>query len=58
MPTKKQYWQAARRLFNDEGTLEIDDFLSGSEQVSESEGGAYVKAWVFVRDEDANEEEG
>lgn len=58
MPTKKQYWQAARRMFNEEGTLEIDDFVVGDGQISQSTDGAYVKAWVFVYDDEAEKEEG
>lgn len=43
--TNKQYVSAAIRLFNDEGTIEID----ANAKVSRSdEDGAYVEAWVWV----------
>lgn len=37
----------AREMYHDEGTLEIDD----NAIVSQSEGGCYVAAWVWVPDE-------
>jgi hypothetical protein len=44
-PTPEEYRQAARAMYQDEGTLEIDD----SALVSEGdEDGAYVQAWVWV----------
>ena len=38
----------ARQMYQEEGTLEIDDDAI----VSQSEGGCYVAAWVWVPDED------
>jgi len=54
--TDKQYVDAASRLYNEEGTLEIDDerYSSIPPKVSRSsDGGAYVEAWVWVPDEEA-----
>lgn len=39
----------ARATWHEEGTLEIDDVVEDS--VSVSNGGAWVAAWVWVRDE-------
>ena len=38
----------ARQIYQEEGTLEID----ADAIVSQSEGGCYVAAWVWVPDED------
>lgn len=42
-----EYIQAARRLYNHEGSVEIDDDAI----VSLSEDGAYIQAWVYVERE-------
>lgn len=51
--TKKEryerYREQAKRTYEDEGTLEIDDEAT----VSQCGTGAYVQAWVWVSDEDA-----
>lgn len=45
----KHYRDTAKRLYHDEGNIEIDD----DAQVNlEPSGDAYVGAWVFVRGED------
>jgi len=46
----------ARKLYDDEGSVEVDEYDSGRMQVSASdnikeEGGAYVQAWVWVKNE-------
>lgn len=43
----------AREMYHDEGTLEIDD----NAIVSQSEGGCYVAAWVWVADDDTDDTE-
>jgi hypothetical protein len=53
--TDKQYVSAAIRLFNEEGTIEIDADAKvsrcyGGTEVNE-EDGAYVEAWVWVPDD-------
>lgn len=47
-PFEQAVRKKARELYHEEGTLEIDDDAI----VSESEGGSYVAAWVWVPDED------
>ena len=47
------YRQRAKALYEDEGTLEIDD----NAVVSKSDGGVYVQAWVWIDDEEEEEEE-
>ena len=47
--TNDQYRDAATRLFHDEGTIEIDP---GATVSRSSDGGAYVKAWVWVSNSD------
>lgn len=52
-PTNEQYIKAARRLFEEEGTLEIDD----SPTVSRGDDpGAYVQYWCWVPDDEASQE--
>jgi len=56
-PTNRQYVAAARRLYNDEGTIEVDHFNLETSVISiGSDPGAYVKAWVWVEDIEANQE--
>jgi hypothetical protein len=46
---RETYVKAAQRLFEDEGVIEIDDaavVLLGGDP------GAYVQAWVWVSDDD------
>ena len=66
MTTKKAelearaYLAAAKRLYanpsNDD--IEIDDYVIAEDMISKSEGegGAFVKAWVWVTDDEANKE--
>ncbi len=51
-PTRKQMVEAARRFYEKDGEIEIDE----NAEVSRSRGiypGAYVQAWVWVHDRDA-----
>lgn len=53
--TDDQYREAAKRLYHDEGTLEIDDgaVVSRSDDPEDdSDEGCYVQAWVWVSNED------
>ena len=52
--TRKQYVAAAHRLYQDDGSLEIDESATISEGV---EHGAYVQAWIWVRDSDIERNE-
>jgi len=45
--------QAAQKLHHEDGVLEIDD----DAEVSTSDSGAYVRAWVWVDNEDCEEQE-
>jgi hypothetical protein len=47
-PFEQAIRKRARQIYQEEGTLEIDDDAI----VSQSEGGYYVAAWVWVPDED------
>jgi hypothetical protein len=47
-PFEQAIRNQARRIYHEEGTLEIDDDAI----VSQSEGGCFVAAWVWVPDED------
>lgn len=50
-PTTKQFQDAARKLYHDpDNDLEIDANPAVSKN---NEGGAWVAAWIYVRDEDA-----
>lgn len=52
-PTFSQYRAAAQRIYNDEGTCEIDDNAKISKG---DDDGAYVQAWVWIRDDDCDEQ--
>ena len=57
-PSDYQYVQAAIRLFDDEGTCEVDEYDPALDQVSRGDDpGAYVQAWVWVPDEEAEIED-
>lgn len=62
MITDQQYVDAARRIYDDEGTCEVDEYDPAHSIVSrcsEAEGGdngAYVQAWVWVEDAEAEKE--
>jgi hypothetical protein len=47
-PFEQAIRNQARRIYHEEGTLEIDEDAI----VSQSEGGCFVAAWVWVPDED------
>ncbi len=49
-----QFIAAARSLYSDEGTLEFDDIPVVS---ISPDGGAYIAAWVWVCDADADAKE-
>lgn len=53
MPTENQFRTAAWRLHVRDGEIEIDHGATVS--VSDS-GGAYVQAWVWVPDDEAEKE--
>lgn len=52
-PTSNQYTQAARALYHEPGELEIDEL---ERTISRADGGAWVRAWVWVDDSDASKE--
>jgi len=53
IPTDKQMITAAKRKYHDEGTIEIDDNAKISRSDDNESKGAYVQAWVWVEDCDA-----
>lgn len=61
-PSHKEYIDAARSIYGgplgryniDTDDLEIDAFDNGGEVSQNDEGGAWVKAWVYVRDTDVS----
>ena len=55
-PTKAQYIAAAKRLYHNAGTIEIDD-KPGLILTEPRAAGVYVQAWVWVYDTDAVERE-
>lgn len=46
---QKRYIEAAQRIYNDEGRIEVDDETAVSDGC---DSGAYVMAWVWVSNED------
>lgn len=56
LPTDEQMIQAARYLFGDEGSIEVDDNAQVSRALGNSQG-AYVQAWVWVDDETARKQQ-
>lgn len=53
-PSDAQMVAAAKaRFIHDEGDIEVDDNAKISRPDGNPERGAYVQAWVWVRDEDA-----
>lgn len=52
LPTDQQMIEAARRQYEDEGSIEIDDEAKISRSDDNEDKGAYVQAWVWVYDED------
>ena len=54
-PTDKAYVEAAYRLFNIEGEIEIDpDAKTSRVDPDEEETGCYVQAWVWVNREEVD----
>jgi hypothetical protein len=54
MPTKREMVAAAQEKYaRDEGEIEVDDKAKISRAPGNPDGGAYVSAWVWVTDEDA-----
>ncbi len=45
---------AAQELYNDAGSIEVDANAKVSRADDNPDGGAYVAAWVWVNDEDAD----
>ena len=56
LPTRKQMIAAARCLYQTEGEIEIDDNAKVSRAEGNPDVGAFVQAWVWVSDEEANQE--
>ena len=52
-PTHEQYRLTAKRLFHEEGKIEIDDRTRISAPGKDGDDGVYVQAWVWVSAEDA-----
>jgi len=56
-PSDYQYVQAAIRLWDEEGECEVDEYDPASSEVSRgADLGAYVKAWVWVPEDEAHAE--
>ena len=53
MPNKQQMIAAAKKQYHKEGEIEIDAKAKVSRAPGNSDNGAYVQAWVWVADEDA-----
>lgn len=53
--TENAYRRAARRLYEVEGELEVDEDAVVSR--ADDEVGAYVQCWVWVYDDELTEEE-
>lgn len=61
LPTDTQMIRTAKEIYHDEGRIEIDepgDELPKAHVSRGDDPGAYVLAWVFVYDEEAEESEG
>lgn len=52
-PAVERYREAARRMYHDEGAIEIDDHAVISTPAEGGDAGRYVQAWVWVSDEEA-----
>ncbi len=55
--TRKQMIATARSLYQSEGEIEIDDNAKLSRAEGNPDNGAFVQAWVWVSDEEANQEQ-
>ena len=47
--------ETARRIYQEEGSIEIDDNAKVSRGEGNPDKGAYVQAWLWVYDESAKE---
>ena len=56
-PKDSQMIAAARAMYMNEGTLEIDEGAKISRPDGNEEKGAYVQAWVWVPDEEAQRQD-
>lgn len=56
-PKDKAMVEAAQRIHEHEGTIEVDDDATVSRAKGNQDKGAYVQAWVWVYDDDARGEE-
>jgi hypothetical protein len=54
-PTLEQYRAAARRLYHEEGSVEVDERARVSERAAGGDAGRYVQAWVWVADDEAGD---
>lgn len=54
IPDDEKMREAARRAYEDEGRIEIDEGAPVSRAADNPDKGAYVQAWVWVADEDAS----
>jgi hypothetical protein len=53
MPTKREMIEAAKTEYRREGEIEIDDKAKISRAPGNPDRGAYVEAWVWITDEEA-----
>lgn len=53
IPTDEAMRNAARAVYEVEGSVEIDEDAPISRDADNTDKGAYVQAWVWVYDEDA-----
>lgn len=51
-----QYVQAAKRLYHEEGEIEVDDSARVSSHALGGDEGTYVQAWVWVPDAEAKKQ--
>jgi hypothetical protein len=56
-PSDKKMRAAAKTQYHTDGEIEIDDDAEISRSERNEDGGAYVAAWVWVRDEDADDKD-
>jgi hypothetical protein len=56
VPTEEAMRLLARKQYEDEGTIEIDNDAKVSRAYGNPDSGAYVEAWVWVEDPEREEE--
>lgn len=56
LPSQLQMVAAARKFYQRDGEIEIDDGAKISRSETNEDKGAYVAAWVWVDDADARKE--